>query len=215
MNNDLITALNNQKNIGIYGTGLAAQTAFEALCKKNIEVSFFLDGDETKTGTFFCGRKIIDIGMVPCEMLILIAANPKYHIEERLEEKGINNWLYADPEYLHLWSEGFDRNWLKVILKENEEKIYQVYNMLADNKSQKVFRSILEHRLRHDLSLIDEIYDENQYFGNDVIGLANGNIVDCGAYTGDTLRRFIEQKNGGGHITIMLLKRNMKIMRAS
>lgn len=193
-------SLEDYVNIGIYGTGLAGQDVLYTLSKMGMEVSFFLDGDETKTGSTFRGKKIIDICSVKENDFILIAANPKYKIHERLNHKGIANWKYVDPALLYLWSKGFDSNKIKTILKENKDKIRQVYDLLGDEKSKKVFELILRHRLSHDLSLIGNIYDENQYFGNDIIGFVNGNIVDCGAYTGDTLKRFVEQVgNEGGY----------------
>ena len=191
--------LEDYENIGIYGTGLAGESVFKSLSKMGIEVSFFLDGDETKIGSIFLGKKIIDISSVKEEDFILIAANPEYKIHERLNYKGIANWKYIDPEFLYLWSEGFDSDKIKTILKENKDKIWQVYELLGDEKSKKVLESVLQHRLSHNLLLINDIYDGNQYFGNDIIGLVNGNIVDCGAYTGDTLKRFVEQAGGGYH----------------
>ncbi|MCM1217604.1 MAG: FkbM family methyltransferase [Lachnospiraceae bacterium] len=49
------------------------------------------------------------------------------------------------------------------------------------------------------MDLIEKIYDKNQYFGNDLITKAKGSIVDCGAYTGDTLKRFLDQKEDDFH----------------
>ena len=182
--------------MGIYGTGLAGKEVFESLERMKIEIDFFLDGDKEKIGTFFCGKEVVDINLISKDTVIIIAANPKYEIHKRIQKAGIECWGYVDPVFLHLYSEGNDKNKIEKIIKANKEKIYMVYEMLQDTKSRKVFQSVLEHRLNHNLFLINEIYDENQYFGNDVIPSVSGNFVDCGAFTGETLKRFLA--SGGG-----------------
>lgn len=189
---------NNQK-LGIYGTGLAGKTVFDSLEKMGVQVSFFLDQDNQKIGKKFCDREIADISKIDKDASILIAANPSYGIHERLRKQGIAQWKYVDPEYLYLLSEGHTREKIKQTIKENEDKILQVYDMLEDEKSKQVLELILKHRLDHELELISRIYDENQYFGNDLIGIINGNFVDCGAFDGDTMRRFLKQVDGEYH----------------
>ena len=85
-------------------------------------------------------------------------------------------------------------------MEKNKDAVERVYRMLADEKSRKVFRAVLEHRMSHDLARIDAVYDREQYFGNDVIPYAVGNFVDCGAFCGDTLKRFFRQKISWGGI---------------
>lgn len=189
----------NNKKIGIYGTGLAAKMVFDALKKMGMQVSFFLDCDKERIGKIFCDREILDISRLSKETFVLIAANPSYRIHERLQKCGLQQWRYVDPEFLHLLSEGYDRDKIKQILKKNEDKILQVYNLLEDEKSKQVLHIVLKHRLDHELEMINEIYDENQYFGNDLIGKVNGSFVDCGAFDGDTMRRFMKQVNGKYH----------------
>ncbi len=191
-------------SIGIFGTGLAGKETFEALVRMQVPVKFFLDGNNTKVGETFCDREIVEITEVEKDSVILIAANPVYGIHKRLEKAGLCHWTYVDPEYLHLYSLGYDDKRINSIYRLNEDKIRLVYDLLEDDRSKKVFSSILIHRMEHDLSLIHNIYDVNQYFGNDVIGSADGSFVDCGAYTGDTLKRFVQQVGGGGTTTTHL-----------
>ncbi|MCM1251844.1 MAG: FkbM family methyltransferase [Clostridium sp.] len=141
----------------------------------------------------FLGKEIMDISSVNNNTAILIAANPVYNIHERLLRAGIEKWEYIDPEFMYLLCEGNNRKKIEHILKTNEENISQVYSMLGDEKSKQVYRSVLQHRIEHNLALINDIYDENQYFGNDIINTVSGNFVDCGAFNGDTLKRFLKQ----------------------
>ncbi len=183
--------------IGIYGTGLGGRMVFRALQRLGIPVGFFLDGDARKQGSYCCGKKIIDLDDAGLNAYIWIAADPAYKIHERLECRNMR-WDYVDPAYIYLYSEGYDSIKIRSIFQEHKNSICRVYDMLEDEMSKKVFQSILMHRLEHDLSRIQDIYDENQYFGNDVIPYISGNVVDCGAYTGDTLRRFLGQLSEGG-----------------
>lgn len=186
-------------NIGIYGTGLAGKAVFEALDRMNIPVAFFLDGDNNKVGLTFCNRECVDLNKIPKNCDILIAANPKYGIHHRLESANIKSWKYVDPEFLRLYSKGYTEQKINSILQDNTDKIHRVYDELADEKSKLVFESILRHRKEHNLGLLNNICDENQYFGNDIIGLPEKNFVDCGAFTGDTLKRFLNKTTGGYH----------------
>ena len=68
-----------------------------------------------------------------------------------------------------------------------------VYNMFADELSRTTLEYVFMHRKNHRLDLISKIYEKNQYFGNDLIPKAEGSIVGCGAYIGDTLERFLYQ----------------------
>ena len=38
-----------------------------------------------------------------------------------------------------------------------------------------------------------DFFNHNQYFSNDIVPSISGCYVDCGAYTGDTLQRFLKQ----------------------
>lgn len=191
--------LSKDEVIGIYGTGLAGGQVYTALADMNIPVGFFLDGDSRKTGDFFCGKEIIDLKDAAKEAVILIAADPAYGIHERLEKADFHRWDYIDPGYLSLYSSGYNEKTVGEIYRLNQDKIRCVYDELADEKSKETFAAVLEHRRVHDLSLIDRVYDKNQYFGNDVIGSVNGNFADCGAFTGDTLQRFMKQVKGEYH----------------
>ncbi len=186
--------MSERKFLGIYGTGIAAQMTFEALQRMDVNVDFFLDGRVEQIGEIFCGRKIQNIEDISKDSKILICANPIYGIHDRLIDYDINNWIYVDPELIRMYS--FDRKYFenqKKIMKENAEKIQKVYAMLADDISKEVFSAVLTHRFSHNIDALSKLYEKNQYFENDVIGLASGTIVDCGAYTGDTLKRFIAQ----------------------
>lgn len=181
----------NCSTLGIYGTGLAAREALHALRKMNLYVNFLIDNTPPLCADID-GTKIVGLDAVDKDSYVLIAANPSYDIHLRLENAGIKNWDYVDPEWLWLYSNGIDGKQIRQSLRAAESQIHKVYDALSDDLSKKVLHSVLIHRMEHRLELIDDIYDQNQYFGNDVIPAAGQNFVDCGAFTGDTLKRYLQ-----------------------
>lgn len=186
----------NEENVNcIYGTGLAAQMGYDALKRLSIMVDCFIDSDETKIGKSFYGKKIKSLTQIPQNATVFILANPKYGIHERLSERDIQRYMYVDPNILFDYKHGYFEG-VRNKLKQNRFAIEKAYNLCEDKKSCNVFESVLQHRIEHRLDLIEKVYDCNQYFGNDLIRKLDGNVVDCGAFTGDTLIRFLKQLEG-------------------
>ncbi len=196
MKNTIEVVSSIREEVYIYGTGLAAQMGCRALERLSVNCIGFIDADEEKWGHTLCGREIKGLNQTLPEQQILIMANPKYEIHERLNRAGYHKWMYVDAEILREYTQvgGGYFNLLDEILKKNSRKIRHVYNMLADERSRVTFEYVFMHRMNHRLELISKIYEKNQYFGNDLIPKAEGSIVDCGAYTGDTLERFLNQR---------------------
>lgn len=192
--NHSIETLCNEKGIWIYGTGKASDICFTGLTRLLGEKfdSIFLGFLSPNPNGTFKEYQINDIQNVKKDELILIMANPEYRIEKRLESIGHNNWIYIDPIFLSLYTRKYYDSCLKSI-SDNKEKIDEVYNMLKDEKSKAVFKTLISHRINHSIESLLPLFDNGQYFSNDIIPYIDGNIVDCGAYVGDTLKRFLSQ----------------------
>lgn len=184
-----INKLRSSKTLGIWGTGLAGTMIYEQLRNLGIEVQFFLDNDKNKIGTALYGIEVRRITDIPSDSLVIIAANVMYHIHEQLKASSID-YIYIDPVWFHFLDKNSD---VPNVYRINQEHIDDVYNMLEDDMSRKVLRNVLLHRAVHDISLIWEVYDEHQYFANDVVKKAEGCFVDGGAFQGDTLKTFLMQ----------------------
>ena len=77
--------------------------------------------------------------------------------------------------------------------------IITLYNLLDDEKSKRVFMSILKFKLTEDyFYTISEKDDVSlQYFDKEVITLLENEVfIDCGGYTGDSIDAFIKTVNG-------------------
>lgn len=75
----------------------------------------------------------------------------------------------------------------------NKLRIKAICSRLSDEKSKKVYINILKYRSTHNRKYLKGIVDREQYFDKDIIHLAeNEMFVDCGAYKGDTLKKFLK-----------------------
>ena len=75
----------------------------------------------------------------------------------------------------------------------NAKRIETVKNMLADEESKIVFTKLIHMRQYYDIKDIPPYNYLNQYFPKDIIECQNNEIfVDCGAFNGDTVKRFIK-----------------------
>lgn len=179
--------------LAIYGTGLAAQLAYEGLNKLGIKVNCFCEKAHDIQEQYL-GLPIKTEFELPKDSRCLICANPHYQIEKRLERCEIRDWSYIDP--LICTEYAYDRDYfdkLKRKISANSEKLNELRTYLADEQSRHVLDIILEHRYN---PKVEKTYGIciPQYFGNDLIEVVDDyNFVDCGSYNGDTLKRFVNQ----------------------
>ncbi|MCM1231539.1 MAG: FkbM family methyltransferase [Butyrivibrio sp.] len=175
--------------IVIWGTGLAGNMIYNALKQRGMEPDLFVDSDSVRQGKEIDGKKVVGPTEIPQKALVIIAANVRYRIHEMLDNRAIE-YMYIDPVFLHFWNPQMD---VSEILRENSKEIDTVYKCLSDNYSKKVFKNVLIHRMVHNINLIWDVYEPNQYFSNCTVKKAKGCFVDCGAYQGDTLKSFLNQ----------------------
>ncbi len=72
---------------------------------------------------------------------------------------------------------------------------YQLTYALLDRPSQKIYLNMLLYRLTGDYTLsISSQSTNEQYFSNQISWEKIKTVIDCGAYTGDTLQGFLKQK---------------------
>jgi len=86
----------------------------------------------------------------------------------------------------------------KEIYNSHGDEIKTVINMLADEKSKNVLRSLIKYRQTLDRKNLKGIMDtKNQYLpqadGVTLFPLRDEVLVDCGAYTGDTIKIFLKK----------------------
>lgn len=109
---------------------------------------------------------------------------------EQLQELGLSRKtrvIIPDISVINKEGKDFEFIW------EHIAELESIYAFLADEKSRKVFRNILNFKINHNMELLEEIYDplERQYFDKDLIYYSSDNIfLDCGSYIGDTIEYY-------------------------
>lgn len=198
---ELIKRLRNEKCI-IYGTGVAGKSAAESFSYFDILISGFVTGDNFFQENEFMGFPLLKENEIPKDALIIICADPEHQIHHRLESRGYRNYIYLEPQILRdrFWDPKYDLH-VTDMLDANQDKICKVRNLLADEKSLLVFDTLLNHRKDYDFQGIQRVKEDYQYFNNSLIQQFSGSYVDCGAFTGDTLTRFMNQLKPGQDYT--------------
>lgn len=85
----------------------------------------------------------------------------------------------------------------KTFVMKHWNDFRHVFDMFADDLSKKSFVALLDSKMYGNLKAFTELKEINQYFGLDFMPLSRSEIlVDCGAYTGDSIRWFLEKVQG-------------------
>ena len=90
-------------------------------------------------------------------------------------------------------------------IAENEAKFDEVYSRLADEESKRVYLDILSFKVSGKIEYLLRSFGEKNKVYSEILKLTdNEEIIDLGAYDGDTIREFTAATNGKyKHITAL------------
>ncbi|MDD4937792.1 MAG: FkbM family methyltransferase [Candidatus Shapirobacteria bacterium] len=175
------------------------------LCKKNkIKVLAFGDNDKLKHGILIKNIKVGSIDDLKNkyggDVQIIITSLYDEEIKEQLNKLGFKN-VWSHTFFSTLFAKKFSvLAWTNYInsINSNRLKLIELFEILGDIKSKKVFLNIIKFRLtldrKHLKSAADDIRDI--YFDDSVYKLSkNETFVDVGAFDGDTVKLFIDVNN--------------------
>lgn len=192
------------KKIVIWGAGNCGHLVNSILSEQNVRISFFADNfhaGETDSST---GIRIIGIDDVVRDkqnLLVLVSVADRQIYDAvymQLREAGLTDGQLYDMK-------GFIERLPVSFFIQNRDKYHQVYNLLADNFSKKVYLERIKRvYLLNDISSIVSPADE-EYFDEVNILTDHEVFIDCGGYSGDTSLRFIE-KCGGKYKKIIVFE---------
>jgi FkbM family methyltransferase len=163
---------------------------------KHIEVDGIID-DFTRVQS---SRKktVLKIDEVPKDALILsTSTGSPLEVKNTLDKMGFKNINYlalckysslalASPPFIDDFKDDFTKN----------KNLYEnTYNLLADEKSKKIFEKVINFKISYDLTFMEGFTNdfESQYFDKEIIPKINNiRFVDGGGYVGDTLKEIIK-----------------------
>lgn len=190
------------KNVCVFGVGKFFFEAFESKkIKESFHVNILSDNDPDRWGKEEFGLEIVNpesLKKMEDLVVIIMIGNP-LQVEKQLDNWGIRWVTYVD---LTVDDElGFTKD-LEEYKKERDLLIESV-DLFEDKASKELYVECLANRMTDSLAekKFEELYSDKEYFGVDVLPLDKKEIyVDCGAYDGDTIERFIREIGEFDHI---------------
>lgn len=203
-NNVWDTLKNSQKPIVLYGMGLGAEKIMAELDQRGLKASEVFASDEFVRGHSFKGYQVLKYSQV-CEKyqdfnVVLCFASHIDSVIENIAKIDKEHTVFA-PDVPVAGGGLFTREYIA----ENEEKFDQVYNNLADEESKKVYADILNFKVSGKISyLLSSFCDKDKVYSHILKLNDKEEILDLGAYDGDTIREFMVATNGKySHITAL------------
>ncbi len=186
--------LSSQRQVVLFGAGLAGKNALKVLREKGIQVLFFCDNDPTKHGSNIDGVKIFPPSHLKnsTQETILISSDYYGEISGQLKKIGITNFYYFGFCFDYdRWYDHF--NFQK--LEASSERINIAHSLFEDNASRELFSSLV--RFRYTLGSVGGSWSTfEEYFHPKVKPKPDDTIIDGGAWTGDTAVAFYRALNG-------------------
>lgn len=176
----------SKKNIWIWGAGDTAQLyqeGFRRLSSEGFFIHGYVDNNPSKIGGIFNNKPVISPMQLEqleniCVLLCSIQADVQKEVSAQLNELGIE-WYLVD----------------EVILKSHRKDVMSCYDLLFDNESKDIFANLIMWRISGKKTNV------KAELGNDYLALppfvqshSDEIFVDCGAWRGDVIERYIEEK---------------------
>lgn len=197
-NERIVILLEELRNrvIYLYGAGTRGKVALENLCTLGMGnlIAGFLD--DSYRGKVYCGK--------PVYLTEEIETFDRSNISFIITTYSVNNMVCnlmrhkISPEDIYFFPELLINDIDAEIFKENQDQIRKVYNMLGDNLSKYIYKTLFHVYMDGNIGVLSRTEGDVQYFpvsGNsDAIEefclSEEESFVDCGAYDGDTIREF-------------------------
>lgn len=179
--------------VAIWGTARAAEFAL-CLCQKcGIRPAYIVDSFSHQPDALWNDIPLISqdtLLSLPRDYFVIVACHEKYGIREKLTSLNIPcAQIQSTPLYYINYPED-----ARSLMDQHQADIESVFQQLSDEQSKEVYLHAVNYRRNfapEHLTALAQLYDRNQYFGNDVVPYIQGDtVIDCGAYTGDTLEAF-------------------------
>ncbi len=178
----------DNKELWIFGAGNTAALCYNGLIrleKEGFYIKGYIDNDKHKWGKKWNNKDIVSLDSLKdrkndiCVLICSIQSKVVRSISRQLSCNGFEHY-----------------NLDEVIFKLHKDKVLQVYDLL-DNDSKKIYEILLKERMYCE-GITLPIDTNEQYFALCPFMISNPKevFVDCGAFVGDTIERYIWKRNG-------------------
>jgi FkbM family methyltransferase len=161
-----------------------------------IKVSDIFASDEFVRGHSFRGYKVLKYSEV-CEKyddfnVVLCFASRLDSVIEQISKINKEHTVFSPDVPV-----AGDGLFCREFVKNNDEKFDFVYNHLSDEESKRVYVDILNYKVSGKLDYLLSSFVDKPTVYSEILKLSNNeNIIDLGAYDGDTIREFLTATNG-------------------
>ena len=192
--------ISKYEKIVLWGAGEYGKIIGNYLKEKGKKPYYYCDSNIHKVGTIWNGLEVKSTSEIEKDAAVIITCNAYREISKKL----ICDGFFENQIFF------FDVKWLtqpegkRAYIIENIDKFEKTYNMLADEKSKKVFMNLLNYRSTYKIEYLEQIIDKHQYFDEELIQLEEDVVfLDAGSYIGDTVQALIRHGDAPGKIICM------------
>lgn len=182
--------------IVLYGMGNGADMIIDVLNENGLDFADVFASDGFVRGQLFHEKKVLTLSQVEEKyeefvILMTFAVHDDATIEfvKRLKEK--------HPVFSPTVPVAGSGLFTNEFVKEHEEEFEKAYSLLADEKSKETFLNVLRFKISGNADYLFRSYCEKDEVYSNILHLSqNEEIVDLGAYDGDTIREFLAFTKG-------------------
>lgn len=202
----------DNKPVVLYGMGLGAEKIMDTLAQYGVTPDAIFASDEFVRGHSFRGYKVLKYSEV-CERyedfnVVLCFASHLDTVLDRIAAMNREHTVFA-PDVPVAGGGLFSREFIA----EHEDQFDAVYARLADEESRCVYLDILRFKVSGKIEYLLRSFTEKDVIYRDILQLTeHENILDLGAYDGDTIREFCAA-TGGSYDYITALEPDEKNFR--
>ncbi|MGB9181536.1 MAG: FkbM family methyltransferase [Pyrinomonadaceae bacterium] len=200
-------SLHDTDALVLYGAGNLGRIVLEKLRGIGVEPSAFADDTPEKQGRTLEGLRILTPQDAVSEfgeraLFVVTILNPKASFLEaqcrlhQLTGARVISFLNLAWKYSESFLPYYQFELPQAVLAKAAD-IRRAFHLFADDESRRQFVAHIRFRLRLDYEALPES-SRGDYFPPDVLPYLSpdATFVDCGAYDGDTLHRFLEHQRG-------------------
>ncbi len=181
-----------RRPIYIYGMGDGAIKIMSVFKQYGIKVTGIFASDDFVRGHFFEGFKVLRLSEVEeleTDFAVVLAFAAGYdELIERIKTIASKHKLYV-PDVPVIGCGLFTYDYCV----SHGEEFQQVYDLLADDESKRVFASILNFKISGNIQYLENITStKKEIYKNIIKPNLNEHYFDLGAYNGDTVKEILD-----------------------